>query len=430
LTQLDIARKGQLSQMMDAAAQADGVTAEFVRDGLAAGSIVLPANRNHAGLRPLAIGAGLRIKVNANIGASTKDPSDEHALTRLRAALEAGADTVMDLSTAGDLDSIRQTVIREASIPVGTVPIYQAAVEAVARTGSVAAMSEDGLLAVINKQAEDGVDFITVHCGVTQETAKLALDGSRATGVVSRGGAFTICWMKENGRENPLYARFDDLLAICRQYDVTLSLGDGLRPGCLADGSDRAQIAETAVLGELVLRAREAGVQAMVEGPGHLPLDQVAANVVLEKRLCHGAPFYVLGPLVTDIAPGYDHITGAIGGAVAGMAGADFLCYVTPAEHLGLPSEDDVREGVIATRLAAHAADIVRLGAEARQWDDRMAAARSALDWEEQFRLALDPSRARKRHESAGAEEGMAACSMCGPYCVFKLLGAPAASRQ
>ncbi len=288
-------------------------------------------------------------------------------------------------------------------------------------------MGDDDLLAIICKQAEDGVDFMTVHCGVTRDTARAALEGDRLAGVVSRGGAFTICWMRANERENPLHERFDDLLDICREHDVTLSLGDGLRPGCLADGSDRAQIEETAVLGELVLRAREAGVQAMVEGPGHLPLDQVAANVVLQKRLCHNAPFYVLGPIVTDVAPGYDHITGAIGGAVAGMSGADFLCYVTPAEHLGLPDSEEVRAGVMAARIAAHAADVVRLGPRARARDDAMARARASLDWEDQFRLAIDPDRARSRHRPGG--DGGAACSMCGRYCVFSLLRKPSAAR-
>jgi phosphomethylpyrimidine synthase len=412
---------------MRAAAEAEGVAPEVIRQGIAEGTIVLPANRDHPQQRRVAIGAGLRIKVNANIGTSAADASPARALARLRAALEAKADTVMDLSSAGPLDEIRRAVIAASPVAVGTVPIYQAAVEAAARAGKVAAMSEDDLFDVIRKHARDGVDFLTVHCGVTQETAKLALDGRRLTGVVSRGGAFTICWMREHGRENPLHSRFDDLLDTCREHDVALSLGDGLRPGCLADGSDAAQLAETAVLGDLVLRARAAGVQAMVEGPGHLPLDQVAANVVLHKRLCHGAPFYVLGPIVTDVAPGYDHIAGAIGGALAGMAGADFLCYVTPAEHLGLPDEEEVRQGVIAVRLAAHAADVVRLGPHARAWDDEMARARGRLDWEGQFRLALDPERARARYQPAGGEE--AACSMCGPYCVFKLLGSPAGRR-
>jgi len=426
LTQLEIARAGSISPQMEAAAEREQLPPEQLRRALADGLVVLPANPSHHSLRPSAIGAGLRIKVNANIGASASDPSPDQTLARLRAALAAGADAVMDLSTAGDLDQSRRQVVSASPVPVGTVPIYQAAVQARDR-GGLSAMTEDDLFSVIRAHAADGVDFITVHCGVTRETAALALGGSRLAGVVSRGGAFTICWMRDHDRENPLYARFDDLLGICRQHDVTLSLGDGLRPGCLADGSDQAQLAETALLGDLVLRARQAGVQVMVEGPGHLPLDQVAANVILEKRLCHGAPFYVLGPLVTDIAPGYDHIAGAIGGAVAGMAGADFLCYLTPAEHLGLPTPEEVTEGVVAARLAAHAADIVRLGPRARTQDDAMARARASLDWEQQFRLALDPERARARHQPAG--EGDAACSMCGPYCVFSLLGPPAASR-
>jgi phosphomethylpyrimidine synthase len=427
MTQLELARTGELSPELRAAAAREQVEPETLRQGLAAGTVVLPVNRNRLCAHPAAIGPGLRIKVNANIGASAGDACLEEARARARAALDAGADAVMDLSTAGDIDAIRRAVLSECPVSVGTVPIYQAAIEA-AGDGGVAAMSEEALFDTITKQAEDGVDFITVHCGVTRETSALALDGSRLTGVVSRGGAFTICWMRANDRENPLHARFDDLLDICRQHDVTLSLGDGLRPGCLADGSDAAQLAETAVLGQLVLRAREAGVQAMVEGPGHLPLDQVIPNVVLEKRLCHGAPFYVLGPLVTDIAPGYDHISGAIGGALAGMAGADFLCYLTPAEHLGLPTIEEVREGVIASRIAAHAADIIRLGPRARQRDDDMARARAGLDWPGQFALALDPARARARHRPAGKED--AACTMCGPYCVFTLLGKTAAARE
>ena len=422
MTQYELAQRGEISSEMTAAAARERVAPEMIRAGLAAGTIVLPANRNHALLHHAAIGAGLRVKVNANIGTSTLDPSEEGARARLRAALEAGADTVMDLSTAGDLGALRRQVMAACPTPVGTVPIYQAAVAAAERGGGVAAMEEDELFDTIAQNAADGVDFITVHCGVTQETSKLALDGSRLTGVVSRGGAFTICWMRAHGKENPLYARFDDLLAICRAHDVTLSLGDGLRPGCLADGTDRAQVAETAVLGDLVLRARAAGVQAMVEGPGHLPLDQVMANVLLEKRLCHGAPFYVLGPLVTDIAPGYDHIVGAIGGALAAMAGADFLCYVTPAEHLGLPTAEEVRAGVMASRIAAHAADIVRLGPTARAADDAMARARAALDWEGQFAAALDPERARPRHQAS--DDAATTCSMCGPYCVFALLHA------
>jgi len=428
MTQLEIARAGELSPEMVAVAESEQVEPEVVRQGLAAGTIVLPANVNRTRSRPAAIGADMRIKVNANIGTSAEDPGPDGAGDRLRAALAAGADTVMDLSTAGDLDALRRIVIAGSPVPVGTVPIYQAAVQAAEGGNGIIAMSDDDLFAVIDKQAADGVDFITVHCGVTRDTSRLALETGRLTGVVSRGGAFTICWMQARDRENPLYERFDDLLDICRKHDVALSLGDGLRPGCLADGSDHAQIAETALLGDLVLRARNAGVQAMVEGPGHLPLDQVLPNVVLQKRLCHRAPFYVLGPIVTDVAPGYDHISGAIGGALAGMAGADFLCYLTPAEHLGLPSADEVREGVLATRVAAHAADIVRLGRRARLWDDDMARARGRLDWDEQFRLSLDPERARSRHRPAG--EDKAACSMCGPYCVFSLLSKSVAARK
>lgn len=420
MTQYEIAQRGELSPELLTAAAREQVNPETLREHLAAGTAVLPVNHNRRCPRPAAIGPGLRIKVNANIGASGEDPSQEGVLARLRIALEAGADTVMDLSTAGDLEANRRAVLAECAVPVGTVPIYQAMVAA-SQTGGVAAMPEDALFEAIQQHAEDGVDFITVHCGVTRETARIARASDRLTGVVSRGGAFTICWMEANERENPLYARFDDLLDICREHDVTLSLGDGLRPGCLADGTDRAQVAELAILGELVLRARAAGVQAMVEGPGHLPLDQVATNVLLQKRLCHGAPFYVLGPLVTDIAPGFDHITGAIGGAIAGMAGADFLCYLTPAEHLGLPNLEEVRQGVIASRIAAHAADIVRLGPRARQRDDDMARARRSLDWETQYRLAIDPAHARERHHPSG--EGETTCTMCGPYCVFALLG-------
>ncbi len=420
MTQLEIARRGELSPEMVAAAQEEHVEPELLREGIAAGTIVLPVNSNRRCPRPAAIGPGLRIKVNANIGSATDDPSFEAVLARLRVALDAGADAVMDLSSAGDLDASRRAVLAQSPVSVGTVPIYQAAIAATAH-GGLASMTGDDLISVIERNAVDGVDFITVHCGVTQETARIARESGRLTGVVSRGGAFTMCWMQANERENPLHERFDDLLDICRAHDVTLSLGDGLRPGCLADGTDRAQVAETSILGELVLRARAAGVQAMVEGPGHLPLDQVVANVVLQKRLCHGAPFYVLGPLVTDVSPGYDHITGAIGGALAGMAGADFLCYLTPAEHLGLPNLEEVRAGVIASRIAAHAADIVRLGPRARKWDDEMARARGSLDWDAQYRLAIDPERARSRHQPAG--EGGATCSMCGPYCVFALLG-------
>ena len=430
MTQLEAARQGLITPEMQKVAAAEEIPAEELRARVAAGTVVIPANRNHANLQPIGIGAGLRVKVNANIGTSQVEPTPAGAKERLKVALDAGADTVMDLSTAGDLDGLRQELLRACSLPFGTVPIYQAAVEAAARHGSLNAMTGDEMLNVIERHAKGGVDFITVHCGVNLATMRQVESAHRICGVVSRGGAFTICWMRANGQENPLYARFDDLLAICRESDVTLSLGDGLRPGSLADATDRPQVMEMIILGELADRARADGVQVMIEGPGHVPLDQVAANVTLQKSLCKGAPFYVLGPIVTDIAPGYDHITSAIGGAIAAMAGADFLCYVTPAEHLGLPNAQEVREGVMAARIAAHAADIVRLGEKALARDREMSQARAALDWKRQFELAIDPARARAGFRPAtggeappssldGAKQG---CSMCGEYCVFAIL--------
>jgi len=418
MTQLEAAREGELTPVLCGIAEAESLAPETLRSRVARGTVVIPANTNHTNLEPIGIGEGLRIKVNANLGTSSVENDLEGARDRLRVALEAKADTVMDLSSAGDLDAVRRVLLADSPVPFGTVPIYQAAVEAVNRHGDLRAMSADDLFEVIEKHAQDGVDFITVHCGLTRSSLAEVRGGDRLTGVVSRGGTFTACWMLAHDAENPLFEQYDRLLEIARAYDVTLSLGDALRPGCLADGTDRAQVAETVVLGDLVRRARAAGVQSMVEGPGHLPLDQVVANVVLEKQVCDGAPFYVLGPLVTDVAPGYDHLTSAIGGALAGMAGADFLCYVTPAEHLSLPTEEDVREGVIATRIAAHAADIVRLGERAMAWDIEMAKARQALDWPRQFELAIDPARARARYHPGGP----GACSMCGQYCVFGLL--------
>ncbi|NIM06037.1 MAG: phosphomethylpyrimidine synthase ThiC [Armatimonadetes bacterium] len=430
MTQFEAARSGNITPEMKQVAAAEGIFAEELRAQIAAGRVVIPANHNHANLQPIGIGTGLRVKVNANLGTSEVEPDAEGAKKRLMMALEAKADTVMDLSTAGGLDDIRRALIGACPAPFGTVPIYQAAVAALKQHGDIASMTEDDLFEVIARQAEDGVDFITVHCGVNRESVRQLESAQRLCGVVSRGGAFTICWMRANQRENPLFESFDRLLEIAREHDVTLSLGDGLRPGALADGTDRPQVTETIILGELAERCRAAGVQVMIEGPGHLPLDQVAANVRLQKSICQDAPFYVLGPIVTDIAPGYDHITSAIGGAVAAMAGADFLCYVTPAEHLGLPNAEEVREGVMAARIAAHAADVVRLGEKARAWDNEMARARNALDWQRQFELAIDPEKARRGFRPAPektADPG--GCSMCGGYCVFSLLqGEEAAS--
>lgn len=422
MTQLLQARAGVVTPEMRRVAAKEQVSVEFICRGVEEGKIVIPANKNHKNLDPCGIGTGLRTKVNANIGTSTGYPEIENELAKLRAALAAGADAVMDLSTGGDIDACRRKIIEACPVPVGTVPIYQAAVEAISRKGDLTAMTVDDLFAAIEKHCADGVDFITVHCGVTLEVLRRLKEQGRICDIVSRGGSLLAGWMLAHNRENPLYEEFDRLLEIALRYDVTLSLGDGLRPGCLADATDRAQIQELIVLGELVKRAREKGVQVMVEGPGHVPLDQIEASVKIEKQLCHGAPFYVLGPLVTDVAPGYDHITAAIGGAIAAAAGADFLCYVTPAEHLGLPTEEDVREGVIAARIAAHAADIVKGVRGAREWDERMARARKALNWEEQISLAIDPEKARRLRCERNRDD-VETCTMCGEYCAMKVAG-------
>ncbi|MFQ5925188.1 MAG: phosphomethylpyrimidine synthase ThiC [Dehalococcoidia bacterium] len=420
MTQLELARSGVISAEMKLVAQDEGVAPELILKGVAEGSIVVPANRNHKLSQCCGIGKGLRTKVNANIGTSSDYGDVDIELEKLRVAVEYKADTVMDLSTGGDLRAIRRVILKESPIPLGTVPIYQVGIKAIEKSGAIVGMTADDLFAVIEEHAEEGVDFVTVHCGVTLSAIDRLKRQGRVTDIVSRGGAFLLGWMLHNEQENPLYEQYDRLLEIAREFDVTLSLGDGLRPGCLADATDRAQVEELLILGELVERAWEAGVQVMVEGPGHMPLDQITANVLLEKRLCKGAPFYVLGPLVTDIAAGYDHICGAIGGAIAAVAGADFICYVTPSEHLGLPDPDDVKEGVIAARIAGHAADIVKGVPGAREWDHRMSLARKNLDWEEQVRLSLDPSRARRvhgQHTTAGV-----ACSMCGNYCAMDLV--------
>ncbi|HET6419218.1 MAG TPA: phosphomethylpyrimidine synthase ThiC [Geobacteraceae bacterium] len=422
MTQLEYARQGIVTDKMIEAAAAEGVTAEFIRDGIAAGNIVICHNNRHAGGRPLAVGKGLRTKVNANIGSSSDDVDIDKELEKARVAVACGADALMDLSTGGPVDEIRRAVIAETDACIGSVPLYQAALDTVRKKGkAIVDMTVDDIFAGILKHAEDGVDFITVHCGVTRSTVERMKNEGRIMDVVSRGGAFTIEWMTYNDKDNPLFEDFDRLLEISREYDMVLSLGDGFRPGCLADATDRAQIHELIILGELTQRARAAGVQVMIEGPGHVPLNQIEANILLQKRLCHGAPFYVLGPLVTDIAPGYDHITCAIGGALAAAAGADFLCYVTPSEHLRLPDVQDVRDGVIASRIAAHAADIAKGVNGAMEKDIRMAQCRKKLDWEGQFALALDPEKARRlRAESGVADHG--ACTMCGEFCAYKVM--------
>ncbi len=420
MTQRELALAGDISPVIARVAEREGVAPEVIRAGLARGSTCIPANINHRHLDPCGIGQGLRTKVNANIGTSSDYSNPETELVKLRVLTEAGADTVMDLSTGGDISSVRRMLLKQTSLAFGTVPIYQATVHAIEQQGAIVAMDPEDMFAAIEEQARDGVDFMTLHCGVTLATiARLKAQG-RVVDVVSRGGSFLVGWMLYNQKENPLYEQYDRLLEMARRYDVTLSLGDGLRPGCLADATDRAQIEELLTLGELVQRAWEAGVQVMVEGPGHVPLDEITTNIQLQKKLCQGAPFYVLGPLVTDVAAGYDHITSAIGGALAAAAGADFLCYVTPAEHLSLPDPDDVRQGVIAARIAGHAADLVKGVKGAWEWDKQMAQARKALDWQAQARLSLDPQRAEAGHAQHTTSGG--ACSMCGKYCAMELV--------
>ena len=420
MTQLKLARKGTVSPQMKHVAEKESVETDFIIHGVAAGEIAIPANINHPNLIPCGIGKGLRTKVNANIGTSSDFCDLSTELKKLQTAVDFGADTVMDLSTGGDISAIRRAIMRASTVAVGTVPIYQAGIEAIENRGAIVNMTVDEIFEVIEEHAKDGVDFMTVHCGVTQTSLTRLKKQGRTTDIVSRGGAFLIGWMLHNDKENPLYQYYDRLLDLALRYDFALSLGDGLRPGCLADATDRAQIQELVILGELVELAREAGVQTMVEGPGHLPLDQIAANVQLEKSLCRGAPFYVLGPLVTDIGAGYDHITAAIGGAIAAAAGADFLCYVTPTEHLSLPGIQDVKEGVIASRIAAHAGDIAKGVKGAEEWDEQMSRARKSLDWKTQAELSLDPGLSRQIHARIPASG--ATCSMCGKYCAMAIV--------
>ena len=401
-------------------AETEGVTPEFIRQGVADGTIVVVRNKKHANIRPAAIGKGLRTKINANIGTS-KDRADlETELQKVRISAEAGADAVMDLSTGGDIRAIRKAIMAASPLIIGTVPIYQAAADTVAAGKAISAMTAEDMFRVIEENGEDGVDFITVHCGVTRRSVACIEAQGRLLGIVSRGGSMLANWMDCNDRENPLYEEYDRLLAIAKRYDMVLSLGDGLRPGCLADATDRGQVQELVFLGELARRAKAAGVQAMIEGPGHVPIGEIKANILLQKSLCEGAPFYVLGPLPTDIAPGYDHITSAIGGAIAGAAGADFLCYVTPSEHLRLPTLEDVREGIMASKLAAHIADIAKGLPGAMEKDRQMARYRKEFNWEGQIAVSIDPEKSRaflERSETAH-EEG---CTMCGDLCAIKL---------
>jgi phosphomethylpyrimidine synthase len=412
VTQMHFARKGVITEEMLYVAQRERVEPEVVRSEIARGRLIVPANVNHENLEPMGIGIALSCKVNANIGNSAVTGDEAKELRKLGICLKHGADTIMDLSTGGSIDEIRATLIKASPVPVGTVPIYQA----LQLAKDVKRLTADDMIDILEHQAKQGVDYFTIHAGVLVEYLPLVKD--RITGIVSRGGSIMAQWMLEHHKQNPYYTHWDKVLEICKRYDVTISAGDGLRPGCLHDASDAAQFAELKTLGELTTKAWEKDVQVMIEGPGHVPFDQIEMNVKKEMELCHEAPFYVLGPLVTDIAPGYDHITSCIGATMAGTAGAAMLCYVTPKEHLGLPDEDDVKQGLIAYKIAAHAADIARHRPGARDRDDALSRARYAFDWKEQFRLSIDPEHAQALHDETLPDEyfkGAEFCSMCGP---------------
>ena len=420
MTQKEEAIKGNITPAIKQISDEEDISPDILLHLISEGKIVIPLNPLHSSTHPVGIGEKLRTKVNVNIGTSQDFPEWRDELKKTEIAIQYRTDTIMDLSTGGDLKRIRKMILENAKIPLGTVPIYEAAIRAIEQRGSIVEMNAEDLFAVIEEQAKEGVDFMTVHAGLTLKAIdRLKLQG-RVADVVSRGGAFHLAWALHNQKENPLYAHFDRLLDIAYKHDVTLSLGDGLRPGAIADATDRPQIEELLTLGELVKKSREKNVQVMVEGPGHIPLDEVEMNIKIQKRLCQGAPFYVLGPVVTDIAPGYDHIVSAIGGAIAAAAGADFLCYVTPAEHLGLPSQEDVKEGLIASRIAAHAGDIVKGVKGAKERDLLLSRARRQLDWSEQKKYVLDPDkfeRIRKQRKSTTE-----ACSMCGQFCAMRIV--------
>ena len=417
-TQLEAARQGCITHEMKIVAKQEGLDAEVLRELIALGQVVIPCNKLHTSIAPQGIGKRLRTKINVNLGTS-KDVTDyDSEIEKVQRAIALGAEAIMDLSTHGDTRIFRRKLIETSPVMIGTVPIYDSVIHHKKDLGHLTAQD---FLDTIRLHAEDGVDFITIHSGITRKTIDQIKHHKRKLNIVSRGGSLVFAWMSMTGQENPFYEYFDEILAICKEYDVTISLGDACRPGCLADATDVCQIEELVRLGELAKRAKEFGVQAMIEGPGHVPLNQIQANMELQDSICSGAPFYVLGPLVTDIAPGYDHITAAIGGAVAGMHGASFLCYVTPAEHLALPNADDVKQGIIAFKIAAHAADIARGIPNARDIDDRMAEARQKLDWEAQYACALDPDTARAIRDSRAPEDDHSdTCSMCGKFCAVR----------
>ncbi|MEF3255283.1 MAG: phosphomethylpyrimidine synthase ThiC [Deferribacterales bacterium] len=418
MTQLEAAKKGIITKEMEKISKDENIDPLKLMQLVAEGKVVIPKNKNRDFKNVMGIGKFLRTKINANIGTSGDCPTLDLERRKLRVAIEAGADSVMDLSTGGDLESIRGVILEESSVMVGAVPIYAVAAKMAEKDIPTYKMDPDELFKSIEAQCKAGIDYITVHCGVTKESVARMDRSSRVCGIVSRGGSILADWIRKNRKENPLYEMYDDLLDIAYKYDVTLSLGDGFRPGAIADATDRAQIDELIILGELAERAKAKNVQAMIEGPGHVPLKQIEANMILQKRLCNDAPFYILGPLPTDIAPGYDHITSAIGGAIAGAAGADFLCYVTPAEHLSLPDIDDVREGVIASKIAAHIADIAKGYPGAIEKDILMSKYRKELNWEGMFSLAIDPVKAREKFKK---NNDVNSCTMCGKLCAVNI---------
>jgi len=413
---MDAAKKGIITSEMEIVAAKENLDVEFIRKGVAAGTIVIPANKNHRSLSPEGVGAGLRTKINVNLGISKDCCNIEAEMEKVRTAIDMKAEAIMDLSSYGKTEVFRKKLIEESPAMIGTVPMYDIIGFYERELKDITA---EELLRVVEKQAEDGIDFATIHVGINKETAKVFKRNKRLTNIVSRGGSLLYAWMELTGNENPFYEHFDRLLDVCEKYDLTLSLGDACRPGCIKDATDACQIKELMTLGELTLRAWERNVQVMIEGPGHMAINEIAANMLLEKKLCHGAPFYVLGPLVTDVAPGYDHITSAIGGAIAASSGADFLCYVTPAEHLRLPNLDDMKEGIIASKIAAHAGDIAKNVQGAREWDNEMSKARAEIDWNRMFELAIDPEKpSRYRKESMPEDEHT--CTMCGKMCAVR----------
>ena len=419
-TQMDAARKGIVTKEMEIVAQKEYRTTEEIRQLVAEGKVAIPANKHHTCLNPEGIGSMLRTKINVNLGVSRDCKDYNIEMQKVMSAVKLGAEAIMDLSSHGNTQPFRQKLTSECPAMIGTVPVYDSVIH---YQRDLATLTAQDFVDVVRLHAEDGVDFVTLHCGITRKTIDQIKKHKRKMNIVSRGGSLVFAWMSMTGQENPFYEYFDEILDICEEYDVTISLGDACRPGCLADATDVCQIEELVRLGELTKRAWEKDVQVMVEGPGHMPMDQIAANMKIQQTICHGAPFYVLGPLVTDIAPGYDHITSAIGGAIAAASGASFLCYVTPAEHLRLPNVDDVKEGIMASKIAAHAADIAKGVKGAMDWDNQMAAARQKLDWEKQFELALDPEKARRyREESTPEREDT--CTMCGKMCSVRNMNA------